>query len=514
MILNTCQNKKYIFAYLGSVDNRVQSASCQHHLGINCKFIEWIGAEMVQMKNNVWRALNPSPPQIIALSFAAMIFVGTLLLNLPMASQNGHSVGLLNAFFTAVSANCVTGLVVVSTFTQWTMFGKIVILILIQLGGLGFFTIMTIFLVFLRKNITLENRLILQASFSQDNVGGMVRLAISILKITLIAEGIGAALLTLGFYFSPPYMSLPKSIGYGIFHAVSAFCNAGFDLIGDDSLAPYRDNYYINAVMIVLIICGGLGFMVWGDLVAKIRRKKTTNVPLRWAYLSLHSKMAIVSTVFLLFLGTAVFLMFEWNNPQTLAELSFLQKLQAALFQSITLRTCGFYTIAQGNFTEPSQLFSTVLMLIGGSPSGTAGGMKTVTMCVVFCAMISLLRGRDRMEAFGRSLPMDLLQKALAVIMALVLLVIASTLILYYTESGSAFSHSILDLWFEAASAAGTVGLTTGITPHLSAAGKVVIALCMFIGRIGPVTALVALNMRLRHNRNGIQYPEERVVMG
>ncbi len=460
------------------------------------------------------RWLHLSPPQAITLSFVAMILMGTVLLNLPISSQNGHSVGWLNAFFTAVSANCVTGLVVVNTLTQWSLFGKIVILVLIQLGGLGFFTVMTIFLVFLRRSITLESRMILQASFNQDNVGGMVRLTVNILKITLLAEGIGAVLLTLGFYFSPPYMSLPEAIGKGIFHSISSFCNAGFDLIGEASLAPYRDNYFINAVIITLMVVGGLGFMVWSDLATKARRKKKTGVPFRWAYLSLHSKFAITITGILLMFGMGMFLLFEWNNQSTLAQLNFAQKLQAAFFQSATLRTCGFSTIDQGDLTTPSQLFSSMLMLIGGSPSGTAGGMKTVTIGVILCSLVSLLRSRKQIEAFGRSIPLDLLQKALAVVVSLVLMVIFATFILYYTEMNSVFPHTMMDLLFETSSAAATVGLTTGITPHLSSAGKVVVALCMFVGRIGPITALITLNIRQRHAYDAYEYPNERVVMG
>ncbi len=458
--------------------------------------------------------LQFSPSQAIALSFAAMIFVGTVLLALPIASQDRQSIGLLDAFFTAVSANCVTGLVVANTLTQWSLFGKVVILILIQLGGLGFFTVMTIGLIFLRRNISLERRILIQASFNQDNVGGMLRLTKNIIKITLLVESIGALLLSLGFYFSAPGKSLPQAVGMGVFHAVSAFCNAGFDIIGADSLVPYQGNYYINAVLIILIVSGGLGFVVFGDVIGLKKRSKEQKIPMRWVYLSLHSKLAVVSTAVLILLGMGLFLMFEWNNPGTLEPMNIPQKLQAALFQSVTLRTSGFAGIDQGSLNEPSQLISSVFMLIGGSPSGTAGGIKTVTISVVFCAMASVLRGRKQIEAFGRSIPLDLLQKALTVSVALVMLALLATIILHYTEMNSPFPHTILDLWFETTSAAGTVGLTTGITPYLSSAGKIVVALCMFVGRIGPITALVALHMHLNHSTQGMEYPKERVIMG
>ncbi len=459
-------------------------------------------------------SFRPAPPQAISLSFAAMILVGAVLLNLPIASQSGESVGFINALFTATSANCVTGLVVVNTLEHWTLFGKLVILVLIQLGGLGLMTLMTLAMVFLRRRISLENRLIIQASFNQDNVGGMVRLVRKVIGVTLCFEGVGAILLAAGFYFSAPRMSFVEALGKGVFHAVSAFCNAGFDLIGPNSLIPYQDNFYICLIIMALIVAGGLGFMVWGELLTRPKRRGQRGLYRKWIFLSLHSKLALTVTAALLLLGLGLFLLFEWSNPATLGPLGVPQKMLAAMFQSVTLRTSGFDTIGQGGLTAPSQLLSCVFMFIGGSPAGTAGGIKTVTIGIILVAMHSLFRGRQRLEVFGRTLPLDLLQKALTVVSAMLIIVVGATFLLFYTEQNSVFPHSMLDLLFESASATGTVGLTTGITPYLSSAGKVVLTICMFLGRLGPVTAVVSLNMRLRKGVADIEYPSERVIIG
>ena len=461
------------------------------------------------------RPFHLSPPQTISLGFAAMIATGTLLLSLPIASQNGQSVGLVNALFTATSANCVTGLVVADTFRQWTVFGQVVILLLIQLGGLGLTVLLTAGMVVLRRRISLQSRLVVQAAFNQDNTGGMVRLVQLVLRVTLTFELAGAVLLALGFLATG--QPLGRAVYNGVFHSISAFCNAGFDILGSNSLIPYQTNPYFNFIIMALIVAGGLGFTVWGELLFLPKRKQKKRHRPLWlwlAHLSLHAKMAVIFTAGLLVLGTGCFLLFEWGNPGTLGPLSIPQKVMAALFQSVTLRTAGFCTIPQGGLTEPSVLASSLLMFIGGSPAGTAGGIKTLTLAIVFFTVWSALRGRSRVEAMGRTLPMDLLQKALTVTGMLLLVVILATSALVFTEANSPFEHSLLDLLFEACSAAGTVGLTTGITPHLSTAGKITITLCMFLGRLSPMTVVVSLNMRRTHGADGISYPEERVIIG
>ncbi len=456
-----------------------------------------------------------SPPQAITLSFFLMILVGTLLLCLPFASNDGKSVGFLNALFTATSANCVTGLVVVNTLTQWSLFGKLVILALIQLGGLGFISLLTLGMVFLRRKISLENRLLIQATYNHNDLGGMVRLVRFVIRSTIIFESIGAVLLAGGFFFSTPGMSPLRAVGMGIFHSISAFCNAGFDIIGPNSMMPYHGNWYINIVLMALIIVGGLGFTVWSEIVTRAKNRKAKRTMYqRWLFLSLHTKVVFLVTAVLLVLGAALFLLLEWNNPATLGPMPTDEKILAAFFQSTTLRTSGFNTIDQGAMSSPSKLLSCIYMFIGGSPAGTAGGIKTVTLGIIVIAMVSALRSKNKLEAFGRTLPLDLLQKALTVVGSLMIVVLTCTFTLYFTEMNSAFQPGLMDLLFESVSAAGTVGVTTGLTPHLSDAGKVVLSVCMFIGRIGPITAVVALNMRLKRDGQSVGYPSERVIIG
>lgn len=458
------------------------------------------------------KQLHFSPAQTIAISFAIMIFTGAVLLTLPIASKNGQSVGFVNALFTATSANCVTGQVVVNTMQQWSIFGKAVILVLIQLGGLGFISILTVSLMVLQKRISLRNRITIQAAFNQDNTGGMVRFIKRVIAITLIAEGTGAVLLAVSFWAS----GLPawQSVYYGIFHSISAFCNAGFDILSTESLVPYVGNLPINAIIGALVVIGGLGFTVWIQLFALVRNPQKKRLRHRIKRLSLHTKMALLVTAVLLGAGFVFFLLLEWNNPATLGPLSWPQKLMAAMFQSITLRTAGFNTISQAGLTDVSKMISCLLMVIGGSPAGTAGGIKTVTLGVIFASIFSALKGRNRAEAFGRTLPLQLLQKALTVTVTLFAVVFSAAFVLYFTEQGSPFPHTMLDLLYETSSAAGTVGVTTGITPYLSTAGKLVVTLCMYLGRLSPVTVVAALNLKMKSSNDNLRYPDETVIIG
>lgn len=456
-----------------------------------------------------------TPPQTITASFAAMILTGAFLLNLPFASQDGRSIGFLNALFTATSANCVTGLVVVNTAAHWTVFGKVVILLLIQMGGLGFISIITANLLILRRKVSLRNRIVIQSAFNQESVGGMVRLVKMVLYITMAVELTGALLLAIGFYAAGG-MTVWQALVNGFFHSISAFCNAGFDILGPSSLIPYQQNWFINLIFMALIIIGGLGFTVWSEVIESIKSPKNhrKKIRTRWIHLSLHSKMAILVTSILISTGLLMFLLLEWNNPETLGPLPWSSKILVSLFQSVTLRTCGFDSMNQVGLTELSKMISSVYMFIGGSPVGTAGGIKTVTLGVIFVAFISALRGKDRMEVFNRTMPMVQLQKALAVTFILMAVVFLSFLGLNFTEAGSDFQHTVLDLLFEIASASGTVGLSTGITPFLSSPGKLIVIACMFLGRLGPITVVFALNMRLRNDDGRIGYPEEKVIVG
>lgn len=441
------------------------------------------------------KELNPA--QILATGFAGIIFLGTILLNLPIATLSRQSAGLVNAFFTSTSAVCVTGLVVVDTGTYWSIFGQTVILILIQVGGLGFMSMATLGAFIVGRKITLRNRLVMQEALNQFTIAGIVRLVKYILMITLLIEGIGAVLLSL--YFVPIYGRI-RGILYGIFHSVSAFCNAGFDLIGDGrSFTPFVESGYLNAVVITLIVIGGLGFSVLIDIV-KVRR---------FSKLSLHSKVVVSITAVLLLAGFLFFLVLEFNNPATLGPLSFPDKLSAALFQAVTPRTAGFNTIDTASLTDSSKFLTLILMFIGGSPGSTAGGIKTTTIVILVLAIVSVIMGRDDTQVFRRRIHPDTINRALTVFLSAMSLVFLVTFILTISEQGKAF----LDIFFEAVSAFGTVGLSTGITSELSAVGKIVISLTMFSGRVGPLTVIVALAHRSK-KKSLVRYPEGKISVG
>ena len=454
-----------------------------------------------------------TPPRAIMIGFGTMILIGALLLNLPIATASGESIGFLDALFTATSANCVTGLVVVNTFDYWSIFGKIVILLLIECGALGFITILTLLMILVRKEISLRNRLVIQASFNQNNMRGMVRLVKKVVIITLSFQAVGAVLLAFAFYHSAD-MTVPEAIFNGVFHAISSFCNAGFDNIGPQSLMPFVTNPAINFIIIALVISGGLGFTVWIELFEKLKNRKRQSLRIRINHLSLHTKIVLSVTVALLISGTILFMLCEWNNPGTLGDLSAPEKVQASLFQSVTVRTVGFFSIDQSALSDISKFISSLLMLIGGSPVSTAGGIKTVTIGVIFFTMLSVIRGRNRIEAFGRTIPFEIMQKALMVVSAFILLVLVATTILHFTEANNPISNNFIDLFYEVCSATGTVGLTTGLTPALSPIGKIVIILCMYFGRLSPITIAVALSMKLHGNIDGTSLPEEKVIIG
>lgn len=453
------------------------------------------------------------PPHIIVFSFFIVILIGTFLLNLPIASKSGESVGFIDAMFTATSAVCVTGLVVVNTYFHWTLFGKIVILLLIQIGGLGFMSLFTIILVFLGKRITLKGRILIQESFNLATFKGMVMFLKKIIRVTFIIEGIGAIILSLRFI---PEYGIKGGIFRGIFHSISAFCNAGFDILGSNSLIPYSTDYIINITIMLLIILGGLGFTVLIDInnyvrykINKFRKNKT-----KLFVMSLHSKLALTVTAILILLGMVLTFIIEYNNPKTLANLRFDQKLLVSLFQSVTLRTAGFDAIGQADLNYGSKFLAIILMAIGGSPGGTAGGIKTVTIGVLVLAVISVIRGKDSIIAFKKTISISTIQKSLAIIIMMMTLIFTATIILTMTEKGIGIQFDFIDILYEVSSALGTVGLSTGITASLSFVGKIVIILCMFIGRLGPITIILALSFRKRSKKNVIHYPEEKVIVG
>lgn len=450
-----------------------------------------------KLKDTLQRS-NLQPSQVLVLGFASVILLGTILLNLPIASVDGKSVGIINALFTSTSAVCVTGLVVVDTGTHWTVFGKVIIIMLIQFGGLGFMTMATMISLLVGKRISLRSRLIMQEALGQFDISGIVRLTRYILVVTFLIEGIGAFLLS--FRFIPEYGKV-KGIFFSIFHSISAFCNAGFDITGDGkSLTDYVGDPLVNLTIITLIIVGGIGFAVIIDVVKTRKFKK----------LSLNSKIVLSSTGILLFVGFILIFVFEFFNPDTFGSLSFGEKILAALFHSVTPRTAGFNTLPMADLTLSSKFLTIVLMFIGGSPGSTAGGIKTTTVALVVLTLVSVTKGRDDTEVFNRRLNKDAINRAIAVIGIAAIILSCVIMILTLTENAQPFE----DIVFETVSAFATVGLSVGLTSKLSLLGKIVISICMFVGRLGPLTIVFALARRQEKNKTLIRYPEGKVMIG
>lgn len=441
------------------------------------------------------RKISMEPTQIIVLGFAMTILLGGILLNLPVASQKNQSVGFLNAIFTATSAVCVTGLSVVDTGTYWSVFGKVVIITLIQIGGIGFMSMATLFYFVIGKKISLKERLVIQESLNQYDLSGLVRLTRNMLIGTFLIEGIGAFLLSFRFI---PEKGFAVGVAYSLFHSISAFCNAGFDIIGNGrSLTPYQDSILVNFVIMGLIVSGGMGFTVILDFISKRSFKR----------LNLHSKIVIFMTSFLIIFGAIVFFALEYDNPKTLADLSLKGKVLGALFQSVSPRTAGFNTIDIVGLKDASKFFTIILMFIGGSPASTAGGIKTVTFAVIMFGIIATIKGKEDVEGFGRRISYRAVNKAIAVIGIASGLVITCCMILTLTEK-----FDFLSLLFETVSAFGTVGLTSGVTPGLTIIGKIVVIFLMFSGRVGVLTILLALAKK--ENKTLIKYPEGKVIVG
>lgn len=444
------------------------------------------------------RRYRLNPAQILVIGFASIILIGSILLNLPIASNNGESVGYINALFTATSAVCVTGLVVVDTGTHWTAFGQTIILLLIQIGGLGFMTMATFIAFILGKRISLRERLIMQEALNQFNISGVVRLTQYILFMTFTIEGIGAFFLS--FRFIPIY-GVKKGILYSIFHSVSAFCNAGFDLIGNfRSFTPFSNDILINVVVWFLIIIGGLGFTVIIDILQIKKFRK----------LSLHSKLVLTLTSIFILVPFLLIFMLELKNPSTLAGMSSKGKFLSAMFQAITPRTAGFNTLPLDQMATASIFLIIVLMFIGGSPGSTAGGVKTTTAGILILSILSIIRGKQDTEVFNRRIAKEIVDRALAVVGIGMLWVIVVTMILSITEKG----HTFLEIFFESMSAFGTVGLSLGITPELSFMGKIVIGVTMFTGRLGPLTIALALARQQQKNQGLVRLPEGKVLVG
>lgn len=438
--------------------------------------------------------------QIIALGFAGVILLGGCLLWLPVCAAPGEQTTFIDALFTAATSVCVTGLVTVTTAAHWSLLGKCVILGLIQLGGLGVIAVsMSIFLLAGRR-ITLKGRRLIQETYNLDTLSGMADVVKKIVACTLGAEALGAVCYAFAFV---PEFGWAQGIWQSVFTSVSAFCNAGIDILGEDSLAPYVGNPLVNGTTIALIISGGLGFLVWWDLyrVAKGR--------MGWRRLKVHSKLAVMSTAILVLGGGILFLLFEYGNPETLGGLSLADKIQAALFQSVTTRTAGFFTIDQSCLGDASMVLTLFLMFTGGSPMGTAGGVKTTTLAILILTVAAYLKGKSDTEVFNRKIREGNIRTAIVVIVLgfVVLLVSATALSL-------TMDASFIDMIFETVSALGTAGLTRGITGDLPLVGKIIIILDMYLGRIGPITLATAIVMRARRVNQNVHLAEENILIG
>lgn len=451
------------------------------------------------------RALSTA--QIIALGFFLAILVGSLLLCLPVCSARGAWTPYVDALFTSASSVCVTGLTVMNTATEWSFFGQVVILMLIQCGGLGIITFVTFLMLLIGHKVTLSDRLLIEDAFNLNTLRGLVRFLKKVLLGTLLIEGLGA--ICYMFVFVPEYGIV--GIWYAVFHAVSAFCNAGLDVIGSNSMMDYVTHPWMNLVTMLLTIIGGIGFVVWWDVQKVIREIRNGDVASRFFFrrLKLHTKLVICTTVVLILGGAWFVFVFEYSNPETLGKLSPGNKIMAALFQSVTFRTTGFVTIPQSELQDGTILLGTVLMMIGGSPVGTASGIKTTTVAIAFFTIIATIRGRERVTVFKRTIPERTSRKAVSVVVVFSSLLLVMIMLMSVIEPGS-----LKDVAFETVGALSTVGLSRGYTEQLSQLGRILIIICMYIGRVGPISMAIAFDFKRKKENNRIRYPEEDITIG
>lgn len=437
------------------------------------------------------------------LSFLLAILAGTLLLSLPISSADGRATPFIDALFTATTSTCVTGLVVTPTVSSWSVFGQIVILLLIQTGGLGVITIMSGLMILMHKKMGIADRLLLKDAFNLNSLSGVVRFVKKVVAGTFIIEGAGALLYMT--VFIPEFGT--KGIWISIFTAVSAFCNAGIDIIAENSLCNYVLNPMVNFVTCGLIIMGGIGYIVWWDVlrVLKMSRKKPVKF---FRDITLQSKIAITATLILIFAGAVLIFIFEYSNPQTIGNYTLFQKIQASFFQSVTLRTAGFLTVPQENLTNASAISCLLFMFIGGSPVGTAGGIKTVTFAVIIVSAFSSICNKEDTELFGRQITKQTVSKAVAVTSMSFIIMFVSTVLL-----SAATDADALDIIYETVSATATVGLSRNLTASLNGIGKLIIIATMYLGRVGPISLAVAFNQK-KENQNIVRNPVEEIIVG
>lgn len=446
---------------------------------------------MVQIKTILDRY---TPSQILVIGFALLIIVGTILLSLPISSASGNPTGLLTCFFTSTSAVCVTGLVVVDTGTYWSLFGKTIILLLIQAGGLGFMTVTSFLALLIGRKITLRERLLIQESLNKLNIQGTVKFVKYVLFTTLAIEGIGAILFSIKFI---PIFDVKTGIAFSIFHSISAFCNAGFDIMGNySSLTAFTENVTVQLTAMMLVLLGGLGFSVIYEIIQKRRLRN----------LSLHSSLVLRMTLGLVLLGFVLIFIFEYHN---MANFTLKEKILNSLFHAITPRTAGFNTLAMDKLTSGTLMVTMIFMFIGGSSGSTAGGVKITTIGVICLKNWSVIKGKQDTEYRKKRIANEIIDRAIVIVGVATLWVAFVMLVLSVTED-----CRFIELLFETISACGTVGLSMGITSKLSIMGRIIIAISMFIGRLGPLTVALALASRQKKQKVNVRYPEDKLIVG
>ena len=445
------------------------------------------------MKISIFKKLSHS--QILAGGFFIIILIGAIILNMQFSSSKGENIGFLDALFTATSSVCVTGLIVADTGTYWSNFGKFVIMVLIQIGGLGFMTIGTLGVLISGEKLSYSNKLLIQDSLSHEKTSGIIKFCKRIVLVSLFIEFVGAICLSFAFV---PEFGLVKGLWYGIFHSVTAFCNAGFDIIGNfSSLTSYFNNPIVNITIMLLIILGGLGFSTIFDINRKRAFKK----------FRLNTKIILITTAILIVIPTFLFFIFEMNNPKTLGNMNLGEKILASLFQVVSPRTAGYNTIELSQMYDSTKFLTIILMFIGGAPASTAGGLKITTFAIIIISVYCLFKQRSEIEVFGRTIPFKNLNKALVSLVIGFTLIITGTMIIL---SNSDFDF--LTVLYEVTSAYATVGLTLGITTKLNAVCKITLIILMFMGRVGSLTVLYSFIKT--DSKKKYKYPKEEINIG
>lgn len=459
------------------------------------------------MTRNGNKRINLTSTQILMLGFVALILGGALLLMLPCCTAAGEKTDFLTALFTATTSVSVTGLVVVDTFSHWSLIGQIVILCLIQMGGFGIITLYSLVIWGIGKKFSIKERTLIQDYYDLDSPSGIVKFLLRVVKCTFIVEGCG--MVGYAFAFVPEF-GIVKGLWVSFFTAISAFCNAGIDIIGNNSLCNYTTNGLVNFVTAALIILGGLGFIVWFDVLDKLKDMKAKQIKITklWSRLGEHSKLVAVLTLLLILSGTVLVAVFEWDNPDTIGDMSVGNKIMVSMFQSITFRTAGFASVPQENLTPLTAIAGLFYMFIGGSPVGTAGGVKTVTIFMIALNVVSFIRQRDEAVVFSRKVTSDLINKATAVVTVSFTITVICFMALIATND-----VSILSAAYEITSATATVGLSRGLTASLNNAGRIIVICAMYMGRIGPISMALFFSTG-KPNKNDISYAKGHYKVG